>query len=810
MTFPFRLLAFFILFFFLQGSTVFATRLDIFNTGEPFPTDLFPRQRIIVDLGHLDKEEIPSILLDYKKAERKIRSREKKNLLVLAIGYLYFQKSDFQNAVRYLETKIIGNFILEDFRLHHLALALNEIALVEIEKKQYRPAIELLRRSIKLRLTLFKSYPDSPFHENVQRDLSEAEKLLGDAYFLSFNYKAAWQVYRRSLMREFPGNEEHRLGVNLSLAKTYESAGEWIYAADIYASLLKISDSPEVLEAVGTFLKKYEKKLLKAKVDISSLRPPADPSTETNPMEKKETAQKPSPAAVTYENEMVRDFYGSLKRQDLEGSLELGLSVLTHYPGIQEARGITGKVNRLIAAYLHEHPINQTIEKITGIYPDETLNELGYLLWTENLLDPAAVVYQKILKKFPLETRTCHKATFFLGRILEDKGQYSRAIDYYSHLIEKYDFGPYTTAALFKIPWVLRLQGKYKEARTHFQRLLEFYSSRAYRRLSKIFPNGSSYKTAALYWLAQTEEGLGNSRKKLSLTQELSEKYPFDFYTIFSQGELGAGLRDFLIRKTSQKITFRYFGLGDIQRKRLSRAEKLIAVGFLEYGANELAPLVTKEDDPAFSFYLAQLFNRGGNFQDSIRLSWTLANHGNREGISRVLAERLFPKAFLKEVLSVTENYDLDPWFILSLMRQESAFNPKITSSANAIGLMQLLPRTAAGVARSLEQEVPTPEQLKAPEVNIQLGIDYLNELLKSFGGNRVHALAAYNAGPNKVRQWISYRSNLYPLEFIESIPYTETRHYVKKVLRNYAIYLALYGDPEGKRIKELLTISRK
>ena len=107
-----------------------------------------------------------------------------------------------------------------------------------------------------------------------------------------------------------------------------------------------------------------------------------------------------------------------------------------------------------------------------------------------------------------------------------------------------------------------------------------------------------------------------------------------------------------------------------------------------------------------------------------------------------------------------------------------------------------------------MEQEIPTKESLKDPVTNVRLGIEYLNRLMVSFNQNMVYALAAYNAGPAKVRQWVALRSNMHPLEFIESIPFTETRNYVKKILRNYAIYLTLYDDQKINRFNKNFTVN--
>jgi len=133
----------------------------------------------------------------------------------------------------------------------------------------------------------------------------------------------------------------------------------------------------------------------------------------------------------------------------------------------------------------------------------------------------------------------------------------------------------------------------------------------------------------------------------------------------------------------------------------------------------------------------------------------------------------------------------IDPFLIVAVIREESAFSPGCVSPAGARGLMQLLPTTASKVAgRNGCQD------LFQPDLNIHLGASYLKELLEQFKGNLILALASYNAGPHRVKRWLEHSPFLDDEEFTESIPFTETRSYVKKVLRSYEVYKILY---EGK-----------
>jgi soluble lytic murein transglycosylase len=127
-------------------------------------------------------------------------------------------------------------------------------------------------------------------------------------------------------------------------------------------------------------------------------------------------------------------------------------------------------------------------------------------------------------------------------------------------------------------------------------------------------------------------------------------------------------------------------------------------------------------------------------------------------------------------------------------MREESRFNPWARSSTGAIGLTQLMPQTARRKAAELKLGGVTPDALRRPGLNIRLGAACLGELLSTFDGSNVHALAAYNAGPEAVRRWMRARPDAELDEWVEQIPATETRGYVKRVLGTYRAYQLVYG----------------
>jgi soluble lytic murein transglycosylase len=132
---------------------------------------------------------------------------------------------------------------------------------------------------------------------------------------------------------------------------------------------------------------------------------------------------------------------------------------------------------------------------------------------------------------------------------------------------------------------------------------------------------------------------------------------------------------------------------------------------------------------------------------------------------------------------------------VASLIRQESEFNPAAVSPANAMGLMQLLPHVGRNLAKELRISHFSSDQLLQPATNLQLGTRYFKQVVDHYDGQIAYALAAYNAGENRVAEWRASGTYRDTEEFVESIPFTETREYVQAILRNAVLYRLLYPE---------------
>lgn len=214
-------------------------------------------------------------------------------------------------------------------------------------------------------------------------------------------------------------------------------------------------------------------------------------------------------------------------------------------------------------------------------------------------------------------------------------------------------------------------------------------------------------------------------------------------------------------------------------RPALQRAYELYQLGLIPEARREWNG-ATRKMSPAELAQAALLAKRWGWYERAIM---TAAQGGHWDDL-----ELRFPTPYRNQVTDNARRQQLDPSWVYGVMRQESAFMADAKSSAGALGLMQLMPATANHTARLLDWPRRSTQDLRTPTDNIQLGSAYLRHILDNFRGNQMLATAAYNAGPGRVRQWLP-DSTAPADQWVEAIPFTETRKYVQSVLSYSVIF---------------------
>lgn len=169
----------------------------------------------------------------------------------------------------------------------------------------------------------------------------------------------------------------------------------------------------------------------------------------------------------------------------------------------------------------------------------------------------------------------------------------------------------------------------------------------------------------------------------------------------------------------------------------------------------------------------------------------------------------MYPINYQSQIRSAASEAHVDPLLVASVIRVESKFKTTDVSHAGAVGLMQLMPGTAGWIEQKMKADKNassknigighvTRQQLANPSQNIRLGAWYIHYLTKQFNGNEVAAIAAYNAGPKRVGDWLAQKQWNGQLETIQQIPVGETRHFVDRVFYNYHLYGRIYGKDKN------------
>ncbi|MGK5089943.1 lytic transglycosylase domain-containing protein [Bdellovibrionota bacterium FG-2] len=311
-------------------------------------------------------------------------------------------------------------------------------------------------------------------------------------------------------------------------------------------------------------------------------------------------------------------------------------------------------------------------------------------------------------------------------------------------------------------------------------------------------PEAQDYRSRALYWRMVAAKQTKNLELEENSRVTLIKEFPLSLHGMLAGATATAspsvGIHD-------PEIWFRSLARPEVNSW-MRAAEALNLLGEEDEALDVLEAMRDrlKGTESAFQLYFAVMLMRSG---EVIRKFQVLASlfRESPEYISKGTLEMLYPinRMELVKKVGATSNSGLDPYLLLSLMRQESAFNIRAKSTAGAMGLMQLMPKTA----RKMERRV-SRKQLFNPEINVRLGAKYFGQLLKQFNGDVELALAGYNAGPDRVDAWKKRYPGSSRLLFLDLIPFRETREYVASIERNYYWYLNLYAkDVLDSRIQE-------
>lgn len=315
---------------------------------------------------------------------------------------------------------------------------------------------------------------------------------------------------------------------------------------------------------------------------------------------------------------------------------------------------------------------------------------------------------------------------------------------------------------------------------------------------------------AALYFLGREAESRGDTASSARYFAEVSQRFPNSYYGMLGRQKLrraapsggsngSGGEAETFLAAVAWPARERKADFQPDSRTSsfIERGRLLARAGLDRWGESEIRFGVTQGAKPYPSaMALSEIASARGDHAQALR--WVIGTANgylwlDPAGAPARFWKEAFPFPYQASIRRHAAANGLDPFLLAGLIRQESLFDSRIVSSAGAIGLTQVMPATGRSLARRAGVGGFRVSLLKTPEANLKIGAYYLRQQLNQRGGSVEETLAGYNAGPSRVTRWKTWADYREPAEFIETIPFTQTRDYVQIILRNAEIYRRLY-----------------
>lgn len=476
--------------------------------------------------------------------------------------------------------------------------------------------------------------------------------------------------------------------------------------------------------------------------------------------------------------------------------------IINNFP---DAKDITEVYyNRARALYYkkdYKEAINQCNEIISRFPTSDIITKVHYFLANSIFASgerySAIEKYNKIITQYP-ESSYARESYLRLAECYFQLNEPEKGIFQWKQVIEKYPDSSQAMNALWNL-------GRYYTKNNNNSEALE-----AYRLLSERFSK-SSLGDDALYWRGKTLQKMGLEEEARVIYEKLLREYPLSYYTerITKQrddlnfvGLISAfekedftNLEEFLLKYA--KIE----GKGQLS---LLKAELFEEISFYKESIIELKETLNDYPGNIFLlFKLSDVYKKNMDYYNSLNYSEIVFNYLvdnlQLDDLPFELWESLYPICFEDIIREYALKYEVDPLLVMAMIREESRFNSWNESVAGARGLMQIIFSTAEWIAQKINIIDFNDEMLFSPKVNINLGSWYIHYLKEKFSNDYILMISGYNAGPGITDQWLERYDQSDLDNFVENIPYAETREHIKKVMKSYQMYKKLAQVLNGK-----------
>jgi soluble lytic murein transglycosylase len=413
----------------------------------------------------------------------------------------------------------------------------------------------------------------------------------------------------------------------------------------------------------------------------------------------------------------------------------------------------------------------------------EALHLLSLVYWRLDRDKDFELCSNALIEKAPLAMK--RKALFNLAAFHFEKHRFDAALTTFDRFLKTHPDASFGSRAKWRIAWIRYSEKKFPEA------------AEAFRDVRQPTPTGT-LASASKYWQARSLMSAHRLKEAQALLKEEAESHPFQYYGI----ESGRLLKTMKVSLTPKKKPERPFP--DVrltpeekQNPLVGAAEKLMEMSLQEFALINLTALPRPmRSSPAIAFLTARAAY--GAHQYKVALDVLFGAFGPfmenpPPTAPGEFVEMAYPRVLFAETVRLAQKHSIDPHLVWAIIRQESRYDADAVSPAGALGLMQVTPG-AAGLAPQ-KGKVPARAiaEILDPQRNLEFGIRVLAKNLNTFQGRLVPAVASYNADIRKVRTWMKRNGKMKQDEFIEHIPFRETRLYVKNVLAGYRAYAQLH-----------------
>jgi soluble lytic murein transglycosylase len=365
--------------------------------------------------------------------------------------------------------------------------------------------------------------------------------------------------------------------------------------------------------------------------------------------------------------------------------------------------------------------------------------------------------------------------------VLDDDDGTAAAV--YTRMVDRFPSGMFGERGTWKAGWWAYRQKNFPE------------TVRLFERAAATFPR-SDYRPSWLYWIARSYEQMGEREKAIERYRLLATDYLNTYYGRLTWKRL-QDLNEASIPPSVRRAIVN----PPAPPPNITLVQTLIRSGLYRPALNELQYAQKVWGDSAvLQATIAYVHNQMGNLRlgiTAMRRAYPQFMTAGGEDLPDEILRVIFPLDYWPLLKGNAQAQGVDPFVVAALAAQESTFDARIRSSANAIGLMQIIPPTGRRLAKRVGMRNFSVRSLENPETNARLGTQYFGDMYKDFGGYHF-ALAGYNAGEHRVRQWNEEAPGLPQDEWIDNIPFPETQNYVKRILGTAEDYRRLYGDGQS------------